>query len=162
MTPEKVQELRENNWTFFLRHCRRLVPERKRLLKRFELVIGQFKRVVDSKSGEELLRPEAAADVELLRKHISNGCLSDPEGVPLYYTTGTNAAGVTTRRCVRGTKSTEGYHHLRTLLWSYCASPASAHTVLLEFNERCNMKMAVKNRGLRPSLGSFYDLYDTS
>ncbi|CAN0585127.1 unnamed protein product, partial [Laminaria digitata] len=35
MTPEKVQELRENNWTFFLRHCRRLVPERKRLLKRF-------------------------------------------------------------------------------------------------------------------------------
>ncbi|CAM9748079.1 unnamed protein product, partial [Laminaria digitata] len=102
-----LQELRENNWTFFLRHCRRLVPERKRLLKRFEFVIGQFKRVVDSKSGEELLRPEAAAAVELLRKHISNGCLKDPEGVPLYYTTGTNAAGVTTRRCVRGTNSTE-------------------------------------------------------
>jgi len=107
MTPEKVQELKENNWTFFLRHCRRLVPERKRLLKRFDLVINQFKHVVDSKSGEELLRPEAAAAAELLRKHISIGCLSDPEGVPLYYTTGTTAAGVTTRRCVRGTNSTE-------------------------------------------------------
>ncbi|CAN0338349.1 unnamed protein product [Laminaria digitata] len=161
MTPEKVQELRENNWTFFLRHCRRLVPERKRLLKRFDLLIGQFKRVVDSKSGEELLRPEAAAAVELLRKHISNGCLSDPEGVPLYYTTGTNAAGITTRRCVRGTNSTEGYHrYLRTLLSSYCASPALAHTILLEFNYRWNIKMAVKNRGLRPSLGGFYDEYD--
>ena len=97
MSPEEVQELRENNWTFFFRHCGRLVPERKRLLKRSDLVIDQFEHVVDSKSGAEPLRPEAATAAELLRKHIFNGCLSDPKGVPLYCTTGATAAGVTTR-----------------------------------------------------------------
>lgn len=107
MTPEQVQDYKGKNWAVFLRHCRRLVPKRERLLQRFDSVIGQFKGVVDAKSGEELLRPKAMAAVQLLRKHISDGCLSDPEGVPLYYTTGKTAAGITTRRCVRGTNSTE-------------------------------------------------------
>ncbi|CAN0492413.1 unnamed protein product, partial [Laminaria digitata] len=72
----------------------------------------------------------------------------------LYYTTGKNAAGITTRRCVRGTNSTEGSHrYLRRLLSSYCASPALAHSILLEFNYRWNVRMAVKNRGLPKELG---------
>ena len=107
MTPEAVTEYKEKNWTYFLRNCRRLVPERERLLKRFDSVIGQFRDVVDAKSGEILLRPKAMEAVNLLRKHIQADCLSDPDGVPLYYTTGRSAAGITTRRCVRGTNCTE-------------------------------------------------------
>ncbi|CAM9877649.1 unnamed protein product, partial [Sphacelaria rigidula] len=86
---------------YFLKHCRRLVPERERLLARFDSVINHFNGVIDSKSGEELLRPKVLAAIKLLRLPISDGCLSDPEGVPLYYTMGRS------RRCVRGTRSTE-------------------------------------------------------
>lgn len=107
MTQEEVEEYKQKNWTFFLRNCRRLVPERERLLKRFDAVIEQFWDVIDAKTGEVLLRPNAREAVNNLRTHIEADCLSDPDGMPLYYTTGKNAAGVTTRRCVRGTNSTE-------------------------------------------------------
>ena len=107
MTAEAVAEYKDKNWTYFLRNCRRLVPEPNRLLERFDSVISMFRNVVDAKSGEVLLRADAMQAVKLLRKHIQGGCLSDPEGVPLYYTTGQNAAGITTRRCVRGTNCTE-------------------------------------------------------
>lgn len=56
--------------------------------------------------------------------------------------------------------SFQGYHrYLRTLLSSYCASPAVSHTILLEFIYRWNIRMAVKNRGLTLILG-FFDQYD--
>lgn len=77
------------------------------MLERFDSVIEMFRKVVDAKSGEILLRPDAMKAVNLLRQHIKAGCLSDPEGVPLYYTTGQTAAGVTSRRCVRSTNCTE-------------------------------------------------------
>ena len=120
MTPEEVAEYREKNWTYFLRNCRRLVPERERLLKRFNSVIEQFWDVIDATSGEILLGPKALEAVNLLRKHIEAGCLSDPDGVALYYTVGKNAAGITTRRCVRGTNSTEVWSVYFTLLDSHC------------------------------------------
>lgn len=107
MTPDAVAEYRDKDWIYFLRNCRRLVPERERLLKRFNSVIDQFSNVVDAKSGEKLIRPKALHAVNLLRQHIEADCLSDPAGVPLYYTTGQNAAGITSRRCVRGTNCTE-------------------------------------------------------
>lgn len=107
MTSEAIAEYKDKNWTYFLRNCRRLVPEPKRLLERFNSVIEMFGNVVDAKSGEKLLRSDAMKAVNLLRKHIQTGCLSDPEGVPLYYPTGQNAAGITTHRCVRGTNCTE-------------------------------------------------------
>lgn len=59
MSPEKVKELREKNGPFFLGHCRRLVPERERLLERFDLMILHFKGVVGSKSEQDLLRSQA-------------------------------------------------------------------------------------------------------
>ncbi|CAM9376638.1 unnamed protein product [Sphacelaria rigidula] len=161
MKPEEVATYKKKNWTFFLRNCRRLVPNRERLSARFDSVIDQFRNVVDAKSGEVLLRPKAMDAINLLRKHIEAGCLSDPDGVPLYYATGKSAAGITTRRCVRGTNSTEGYHrYLRRLLLPYCASPSLAHSMLLEFNHRWNIKMAVKNRDLRKDIGGCFDQFD--
>ncbi|CAN0552487.1 unnamed protein product, partial [Laminaria digitata] len=54
-----------------------------------------------------------------------------------------------------------GYHrYLRRLLSSYCASPPLAHSILLEFNFRWNVRMAVKNRGLRKEVGGFYDQFE--
>ena len=76
MTPEEVAEYREKNWTYFLRNCRRLVPERGRLLKRFNSVIEQFWDVIDATSGEILLGPKALEAVNLLRRHIEADCLT--------------------------------------------------------------------------------------
>ena len=76
MTPEEVAEYREKNWTYFLRNCRRLVPERERLLKRFNSVIEQFWDVIDATSGEILLGPKALEAVNLLRRHIEADCLT--------------------------------------------------------------------------------------
>ncbi|CAM9656507.1 unnamed protein product [Laminaria digitata] len=84
MNPEEVAEFREKNWTFFLWNCRRLVPERERLLKRFNSVTSQFLDVTDARSGEIILRPKAMEAVNLIRKHIQADCISDPGCVALY------------------------------------------------------------------------------
>ncbi|CAN0547088.1 unnamed protein product, partial [Laminaria digitata] len=52
------------------------------------------------------------------------------------------------------------HRYLRRLLSSYCASPALAHSILLEFNYRWNIRMAVKNRGLPKELGGFNDQFE--
>ena len=70
-------------------------------MTRFDSVIDQFCDVIDAKSGYILLHPKALEVVKLLRKHIEAGCLSKPDGVPLYYATGKSKAGITTCRCVR-------------------------------------------------------------
>ena len=59
MKPEEVEAYKEKNWTFFRRNCRRLVPNRERLLKRFNSVIDQFWNVIDAKPGEVLVWPTA-------------------------------------------------------------------------------------------------------
>lgn len=102
-----MEELLDRDWSFVLRNCRRRVPPRERLLKRFRLVIEHFRFLADAKTGEPLLRPIALAACALLEKHIQAGCLSDPDGVAMYYATGKNTVGLPTYRCVRGTNSTE-------------------------------------------------------
>ncbi|CAM9365309.1 unnamed protein product, partial [Hapterophycus canaliculatus] len=160
MEDEHVQQIKDQNWSFFLKRCRRLVPPSNELLKRFDKVIEEFGNCVDNVSKEVLLRPKSLKAVDLLRKHIVAGCLSDPEGVAMYYAVGKTKDGLPDYRCVRGTNDVEGYHrYLRTLLACYCASPALAHSVLLEFNFRWNVKMMVKNRGLPESLGGHYNQY---
>ena len=69
-------------------------------MKRFNSVIDQFWNVIDAKSGEVLVRPTATEAVKLLRKHIKADCLSDPDGVALYYATEKATAGITRHRRV--------------------------------------------------------------
>lgn len=54
-----------------------------------------------------LLRPIGRKAVKLLREHIAAGCLSDPDGVALYYAIGKTREGLSDYRCVRGTNATE-------------------------------------------------------
>ncbi|CAM9377655.1 unnamed protein product [Ectocarpus sp. 6 AP-2014] len=158
MSPAQVQQAKDQDWSYFLRKCRRLVPPPSELLKRFDKVVQEFGNCVDIISKEVLLRPKSMKAVSLLRKHIVAGFLSDPDGVAMYYAVGKVTDGLVNYRCVRGTNDVEGYHrYLRTLLASYCASPALAQSVLLEFNFRWNLKMMVKNRGLPAELGEHYN-----
>lgn len=107
MTPEQVQELKDQNWSFFLKSCRRLVPPSDELLERFDRVIEEFGSCVDNISKEVLLRPKAMRAVKLLRKHILAGCLSDPDGVAMYYAKGKTKDGLLEYRCIRGTNDVE-------------------------------------------------------
>lgn len=107
MKPEEVEQLKDKNWPFFLRSCRRLVPPPDVLLARFDRVIDEFRSCVDSTSREVLLRPKAMQKVRLLRDHIKAGCLSDPDGVAMYYAVGKTKEGLTDYRCVRGTNDVE-------------------------------------------------------
>lgn len=107
MAVEEIECLKEREWSFFLKNCRRRVPSPERLLKRFQLVVKQFENLADAKTGEKLLRPLAMAAIARLEGHIKAGCLSDPEGVAMYYANGKAKSGLTTYRCVRGTNDTE-------------------------------------------------------
>lgn len=107
MTVQQVAEMKDTDWLFFLRNCRRRVPPRDQLLERSDRTIDQFRTVYDANSKECLLRPVAMAAVKLLLKHIDAGCLSDPDGIDMYYAAGRTREGLTTYRCVRGTNATE-------------------------------------------------------
>jgi len=161
LSPEEIDKMKNEDWVFFLRHCRRAVPAPKELLYRFDRVCSLFGSLEDSKTNEPLFRAETRKKIKSLRAHIEKGCLSDVPGIPLYYVTGKdNRSGLPTYRCVRGTNSVEGYHrHLRKLLAMYAGSPRLVHSILLEFNYRWNVRMAIKNRGLPEEIGGFYHQY---
>ncbi|CAN0412916.1 unnamed protein product [Hapterophycus canaliculatus] len=93
MTEEQVQQVRDKNWSFFLKRCRRLVPPSNELLKRLDRVIEEFGNCVDNDSREVLLRPKSVKTVNQLREHIVAGCLSDPDGVAMYYAVGKTKDG---------------------------------------------------------------------
>lgn len=107
MTTEQVQQIKDHNWSFFLKRCRRLVPPSNELLKRFNRVIEEFGNCVDNDSREVLLRPMAVEAVDRLREHIVAGCLSDPEGIAMYYAAGKTKDGLPDYHCVRGTNDVE-------------------------------------------------------
>ncbi|CAN0512119.1 unnamed protein product, partial [Laminaria digitata] len=54
----------------------------------------------------------------------------------------------------------QGYHrYLRTLFANFCASPWVAHAVLMDFNHRWNINMAVADRGMTADIGGFSHQY---
>lgn len=136
----------------------RVIPPPAILLERFDLVNGIYGGLLDKKTKQPLLRPEAWDAVNRLRVHIKAGCLSDPHAVPLYFEAGRDSAtGCSLYRCVRGTNDLEGYHLHMRLLAAWCISPKLAHLLLTEHNYRWNLRQAVKNRGLDLSVGGFYN-----
>jgi hypothetical protein len=159
LSKEEIEKKKKEDWVYFLKHCRRAVPGPKELLDRFDKVCTLFGPLEDAKTGEPLFRAETRKNVKNLRKHIEKGCLSDIKGVPLYYIVGKDCVSglpAYRYRCIRGTNSIEGYHrHLRKLLSTFIGSPRLVHSILLEFNYRWNIRMAIKNRGLSEDVGGF-------
>lgn len=161
MSDEEVKTKIDEDWVFFIRYCRRLVPSSEILLKRFDRVCNAFADVKDAKTDEPFFRSNTRKVVNNIREHIQKGCLSDVTGVPLYVAIGKDEkTGMTKYRCIRGTNGTEGYHkHIRELLSRNCGSPKLVHQELMEFNYRWNVKMAIKNRGLSEIVGGFFHQY---
>jgi hypothetical protein len=85
------------------------------------------------------------------------GCVGDDCGVVLYYATHQDRDGLQRWRCARGTNKVECYHlPLRKLMMQYNMSPRVAHSVLLPFNYRRNLRMQVKHCGLPAEDADYY------
>jgi hypothetical protein len=96
--------------------------------------------------------------VRNLEEHIKQGCVSDVPGRPLYLKSEGPGDDSLKYTCFRGTNGNEGYHlFLRKILSSYRVSPLLAHCLLMEFNHRWNMRMAIRRRGLTEELLGVYD-----
>ena len=135
-----------------------MVPPSAILLQRYDMVNNVYGGLIDKKTRQPLLRAEAREAVKRLRVHIKADCLTDPVGLPMYFQAGKDSAtGSILYRCIRGTNDLEGYHLHMRLLVAWCISPRLAHLLLLEHNFRWNLRQAIKNRGLDPTVGGFYD-----
>ena len=145
------------NWKFFVKNCRRKIPEAHELLKRFDKLVEVYSKVKDARTEEPLFRPDTLKELKKLRSHIEKGCLSDPPGVPLYVFKGWNTLGLKVYRCLRGTNSLEGYHrHYRRVrrVFHSCLSPAFAHLKLRWYNYRWNMDRGISNVGWDMMIGN--------
>ena len=70
------------------------------------------------------------AEFQKQKRHILRGCLSDPEGMPMYREMWGSRI-FKKLRCVRGTHALEGFHlHLRKFFGALFASPELLHTLL--------------------------------
>ena len=135
-----------------------MVPPSPILLQRYDMVNNVYGGLIDKKTRKPLLRAEAREAVKRLRVHIKADCLTDPVGLPMYFQAGKDSAtGSSLYRCIRGTNDLEGYHLHMRLLVAWCISPRLAHLLLLEHNFRWNLRQAIENRGLYPTVGGFYD-----
>jgi hypothetical protein len=53
-TDEQIQAKKKYDWGFFLKHCRRHIPHKEELLKRFDKVCDAFHDMLDSKTQKPL------------------------------------------------------------------------------------------------------------
>ena len=118
----------------------RFILPREILLKRLDLVHHVvYGAILDAKTRQHMIRPEAFNAAKQLRAHIAWKCVSDPPDINFHFksvkrlVTGERKIG-----CVCGTNDLEGYpFHMRRLT-SSCISPKSSHSPLLKHNFRWN------------------------
>jgi hypothetical protein len=81
--------------------------------------------------------------------HITKGCVSDPEGVPMYKDVSSLRANIKKYLCYRGTSALEGFHRwLRGFTSAVYLSPELMNALLHEFMSRWNAKAGIKNDSL--------------
>lgn len=160
MSYEEVEAKKQTEWTFFLQYCRRHVPAAEELERRLGRIFEVYAMLQDATTKEPLFRAKSRNVWTALLKHVRKGCFSDPEGLSLYFERRYNRQGLVLWRCIRGTNSIEGYHkQKRDILSRTFASPKLLHLLLLEFNFRHNIRMAIKHRGLPVEFGGHYHQY---
>lgn len=115
-TRAEVHDKYQTHYEYFVRICRRRIPDPKALLKAFTDLLAAYTPTVDApargfctaKNSFLLEKKETQTQISNLKKHMANGCLSDPHFLSLY-------SRVDGRLfCHRGTNALEGFHrHLR-------------------------------------------------
>lgn len=151
---DRVQDLYDSNYGYFVGKARRLVPKPQVMLPDFKQLIAAYTPTLDHPHRGFcpdtklflLGKPQTQDKLRTLAAHISNGCLSDPENVLLYVDVG--KGGRPQWHCMRGTSALEGFHaHIRRFFSSHSTSPRLGQALLMAFVHRWNHRLNVKNRG---------------
>ncbi|KAF4723889.1 hypothetical protein FOZ62_022823, partial [Perkinsus olseni] len=116
---EAANKLKKNPGLLY-RFVRRQIPEKQELEARIMSVVDSARNVVWE--GEMLLPPGPDGFERCLKNqmhHVRGGCLSDPEGIPLYeeagivHFQGKKEAPLMSYKCYRGSSQLEGIHGLQ-------------------------------------------------
>ena len=146
---------------YFRKRTQRLVPTPEILAARVNSVYDFFVAVDKTISDKLLVGDAHRCHVSALR-HIFNGCVSDPVGVPMYRDISSAGARMLKLLCFRGTSALEGFHRwLRSFTSAVYLNPVLMNGLLHEFMSRFNAKASIKNLGVA-DFGFFeFDLLDT-
>ncbi|KAJ3072618.1 hypothetical protein HDU98_003249 [Podochytrium sp. JEL0797] len=90
-----------------LKHVKRRIPVASDLYERLTTLLTEFsKATYKDEKGGDLLSEKAKKDFRtFLNDHVRKGCLSDPEGVPLYTEIGKGSNGLPIYATFRGTSA---------------------------------------------------------
>ena len=108
MSQEEADRLPKS---YFIKYgkCVRIIPSRTELAIRVQSAIEIFDGLADA-DGNVLLTPKAKKQLANNLEHIWLDCLSDPDGVNMYYDISKSDGGAPHLATVRGTSQLEGYH----------------------------------------------------
>ena len=108
MSREEADKLPKS---YFIKYgkCVRIIPSRIELAIRVQSVIEIFDGLADA-DGNVLLTPKSKKQLQSNMEHIWLDCLSDPDGVNMYYDISKSDGGAPHLATIRGTSQLEGYH----------------------------------------------------
>ncbi len=168
---DAIEKMKQKDWGFFLKNCRRVIPDAQTLLKRIKKLFEIYEHIQYDK--EMFFRANTVKAFKNLFRHIEAGCLSDIDGISIYQEMKKDSLGILftgimfikvclftlTYSCIRGTNKNEGYHkHLWNLTNTYALSPTIVHSLLLSFNYRWNARAAVKHLGVDFDLSMYFQI----
>jgi hypothetical protein len=97
--------------------------------------------MIDNKTRAPLFTQAVEDATASMLTHAENGCLSDPEGVTLYFKIRDDGDGLPIFKCIRGTGSVENLHQKLVIqLGQWNIGPHLASILLLEKFTRHNIK----------------------
>ena len=144
MPDARTEDLRLFNSSYFSRNCRRYVPPPEQLVARMNVVRETFCDIKDADTSEPLFSDKTRRAFDNLVAHAAEGCMSDPEGVSMYYKSPTSSS----LHCIRGSSALEGFHfHIRRLVGLFNMSPDLLHALMIEHVFVWNMDCGIRNRG---------------
>lgn len=160
MTTEEVDRYYVTNYDYFVRRCRRCIPEPDHLVASLQSVFDRYAnrmgKTSKSKPESPLFSPSAHKEARNVLRHAKIGCLSDIPGVSLYYYK--NVGGQQKLFCARGTNALEGYHnHLRRAFGCFQMSPKMIINIMEELNTRWNARVEASRGMTHPGVSDYKD-----
>ena len=142
--PQSWKELTLTRPKWVWQRCKRTIPPPEQLLEAVSAVFKTYGSLKDATTGLPLFNAAAWKTSKNILQLIRLGHVSDPPGIPLYYSLRTDQHGLTVYRCIRGTNFVEGgvHRHMRDMLPSSGASVRHLLCCLKDFVLRHNLSVS--------------------
>lgn len=126
------------------KRVRRYVPQPQILRPLVEKIFTLFGPMICAKSKKPLFSDDAHQKAKNVLQDISQGFVSDPVDIPLYYKVKKDQNGLMKFRCIRGTNLLEGGLHQKLIakFSSYQASVPFASSLMREYVLRHNLNVS--------------------